>query len=94
MTEQDTTTVKTAVDVEIPTVDERELGDFYLLVNTVGEVLDTCVDAKAAEGSVRELAKGKSCGEFPVLFVVPAKAVPTDEALAQAALASSDGKDE
>lgn len=84
MTESKTTTVETTTDVEIPTVDERKLETYWLVQNTVGEVVAIHCDRKDAEAAMRELAKGKSGEDNPRLFMVQSHGVPTDHKLANA----------
>lgn len=78
----DTTTVKTTQEVEIPTVDDRKLETYWLVQNTVGEVVAIHCDRKDADAALRELAKGKSGQENPSLFMVQSVGVPTDHKLA------------
>ena len=82
--ESKTTTVKTSQDVEIPTVDERKLETYWLVQNTVGEVVAIHDKQSDAEDALRDLAKGKSGVENPRLFLVQSKGVPTDHKLANA----------
>ncbi len=84
MTDTNTTTVETKQTVEIPTVDDRKLESYWLVQNTVGEVVAIHDDRKDAEQALRQLAHGKSGEDNPRLFMVQSQGVPTDQKLANA----------
>ncbi len=82
-TDTKTTTVKTTTDVEIPTVDERKLEEYWLILTAgLGEVVAIHNNKKDSDSTLRELAKSKTGEANPRLFQVRSMGVPTDHDLA------------
>jgi len=81
MANTDTVTIEKTTEVQVPVTEDRKAQTYNIIVNFVGEVQFASTDAKEADVKLAELAQSRSGQEFPRLFLIQGKGIPTDAEL-------------